>query len=104
MQNTIQYKGYTIRRDSGLYKFFPSADGEDDDFDLVGEDYRYCGNGKWANSVDDAKDQITSIIREKRGPIEVRVNGKVETFCDFIVAVKATIETNGELLTPIHSI
>ena len=108
---TIQYKGYTIKEDwsnpfsnKPMYKFFPTDEGEQDDADGDSEGYKYCGNGRWESSLESAKDEITVLVLEKKGPFEVRVNGKVHEFWDFIIAVQAAIKCNGELLTPIHSI
>lgn len=58
---TIHYRGYTIRQEevsySVRYKIFPIGN-EDDDAELDGESYRYTGNGKWVNTIEEAKGLI----------------------------------------------
>jgi hypothetical protein len=65
------YRNYTIKEDWNycpyqlFYKFFPTSEGENDDADFDGDSYRYCGNGKWANSIQDAKEEIDTILYEQ---------------------------------------
>jgi hypothetical protein len=56
------YKGYTIEPDfrnpysrNPEYMFYPTEEGVQHDADLVGEDYKYCGNCQWADTVEEAK-------------------------------------------------
>lgn len=57
----IQYRGYTIRVEevhyAPKYKLFPTGN-EDDDADFDGDSYRYTGNGKWCDTIDQAKATI----------------------------------------------
>lgn len=64
-----QYKTFTIVEDyrnpyskTPEYMFYPTVDGADHDYDLVGEDYKYCGNCKWEQSLEEAKAAIDDIL------------------------------------------
>jgi hypothetical protein len=62
----IHYKGHTIQIDpvetdnwrQTRFVIFPTNQGIDHDGDFDGESWHYCGNCKWAGSIEDAKDQI----------------------------------------------
>jgi hypothetical protein len=65
----IQYKGHTIQADfrnpynkECEYMFYPTSEGVQHDADCDGDGYHYCGNCKWAASIDEAKDLITEKI------------------------------------------
>lgn len=78
----ITYKGYTIEEDHDInpyrkepmYMFYPTTEGAQHDADYDGDGYRYCGNCKWADSIEDAKDLISEKIMTEL-PV-----WKVETF------------------------
>lgn len=62
----IEYKGYTIEEDANNpyhteYLFYPTDDGLFHDYDLQGEDWIYCGNANWADSIEDAKLMIDEL-------------------------------------------
>jgi hypothetical protein len=64
----IEYRGYTIQENDDPYStindyiFYPTHEGIQHDADLVGEDYIYSGNCQWAESVNEAKDEIDSFL------------------------------------------
>jgi hypothetical protein len=64
----IEYRGYTIDEHWELYAqapnfmFYPSDEGIQHDADYDGESYKYSGNCQWAESVDEAKDEIDSFL------------------------------------------
>lgn len=106
------YKTYTIEPDYSRipynkdpqYMFYPTEQGIDHDADYDGESYRYCGNCKWADSIDEAKDSIDEIIMMAQPKHEVRMNDRVYPFDWFTDAVTFCNLFNGEMLTPICSI
>lgn len=64
----VQYKGYTIMEDfrnpysnSPEYMFYPTKQGINHDADGDSEGWRYTGNCKWANFLQDAKDVIDEL-------------------------------------------
>lgn len=66
----VEYKGYTIQEDpdydySGHARLiiFPTEAGIDHDYDMREDGgYRYCGNCKWSDSVEEAKDIIDELV------------------------------------------
>jgi len=69
----ISYRGHTIEPDyrnpyssKPEYMYYPTEEGPDHDYDLVGEDYKYCGNCGWADSIEEAKDAIMEKIMEAK--------------------------------------
>ena len=62
----MEYNGYTIEIDKDRtynmgheeYIFYKTDEGIQHDGDFDGQDWHYCGNCKWAGSIEDAKDQI----------------------------------------------
>jgi hypothetical protein len=65
------YKGYTIKEDyrnpysnKPEYMYFPTDIGEDHDgdYDYESGTYYYTGNCKWADSIEEAKDEIQQIV------------------------------------------
>lgn len=63
------YKGYTIEEDpfynpyskNTHYCYYPTEKGRQDDADYDGESFVYCGNAKWADSIEEAKDEIDAL-------------------------------------------
>ncbi len=72
MNEPIQYKGYTIEIDkeethlSGFsqYMFYKTSEGIQHDGDFDGEDWKYCGNCKWSDCIEDCKAQIDELTFE----------------------------------------
>lgn len=106
------YKSYTIEPSTspfGGFDFFPTEQGRDDDYDLDGEDLKYCGNVKHASSIDEAKDMIDELIMMAIPPYKVETIIHLGGFrlrnitkFDWISdAVKFAARFNGEVLTPI---
>lgn len=67
MENKVEYRGFTIEQDyrnpysnECEYMFYPTNEGIQHDADQDGDDMVYCGNCKWAYSIDEAKDEIDS--------------------------------------------
>lgn len=65
----VEYKGYTIQeREDTYYKgmcpfvLFPTEQGIQHDYDYNGSGNTYCGNCKWADSIEEAKEMIDEII------------------------------------------
>lgn len=62
-KSRVYYRGYTIEpEDHYRYAFYPTRQGRDDDADFDGESFVYCGNAKFASSIEDAKDEIDAIL------------------------------------------
>lgn len=59
-----EYKGFTIQNDVNYpYSlnriiFFPTDEGIDHDYDMDSDGYSYCGNCRWAGSVEEARIEI----------------------------------------------
>jgi hypothetical protein len=101
----MQYRGYTIIETERLWKtsfmYYKTEQGIDCEFD--GE--RTRSNISFADTLEDAKDEIMEKIAMSMPDHEVQVqSGKVEKFSYFSQAVRAAIQSNGILLTPINSI
>lgn len=67
----IQYRSFTIKEDfNNPYKnvpsfmFFLTKDGEQHDADYDGEGYKYCGNCKWADSIEECQEMIDELLTE----------------------------------------
>lgn len=68
----IFYKGYTIEEEDdpwmikygSLFFFYPTAQGIQDDADYDGDRYVYCGNRRWAGSIQEANDMIDELVDE----------------------------------------
>jgi hypothetical protein len=66
----MEYKNFTIQEDqrdpygAAEYMFFPTSDGIQHDADYDGESYKYCGNCKWADSVEEAMIEIDELTFE----------------------------------------
>ena len=65
-----KYKGYTVQKDwrnpydnKPEFMFYKTSDGIQHDGDCTdGESFTYCGNCKWAGSLEEAKDEIDELI------------------------------------------
>lgn len=64
----LNYKSYTIIEDyqnpysnKPDFMYYPTSEGAQHDADYDGESYRYCGNCRWEDSLDGAKDAIDEI-------------------------------------------
>jgi hypothetical protein len=70
---TMKYNGFLIEKDTyefgykeyTRFFFWPEDQERYDEYDLVGEDWKYCGNAKWADSWQDAMNQIDEIVETK---------------------------------------
>lgn len=62
----VEYKGYTIQEDGERYMtgylLYPTEAGIQHDYDGDSEGFHYCGNCKWADSIEEAKDIIDEIV------------------------------------------
>lgn len=84
----VQYKGYSIVPDfdripynkEPQYMYYPTSEGVNHDADLDGEDYRYTGNCKWADSLEEAKDAITEKIMTEHPAYLVETKVKLGGF------------------------
>jgi hypothetical protein len=65
-----EFLGYTIQEEdqrnpyaSGSeFKFWPTHQGEQDDCDCDdGETFTYCGNGRWADTLEEAQETISEL-------------------------------------------
>jgi hypothetical protein len=63
-----EYRGYSIEPDfrnpySNVpeFMYYPTEQGVQHDADYDGESYRYCGNCKWSNSIEEAKAEIDDL-------------------------------------------
>lgn len=108
----ISYKGYTIEEDydrmpynkEPQYMFYPTAQGVDHDMDMDSDGYRYCGNCKWADSIEEAKDLIMEkIIAESDWKVKSK-GGIVESFSWLTDAVKVSEACGGVLLNEFQTI
>lgn len=109
----IQYKGFTIQEDfrnpyssKPEFMFYPTAEGVQHDADCDQDGYRYCGNCKWASSIEEAKDEISEIVMMNRPVYQVETIIKLGSFrlrniakLDWIVdAIMFVGKTNGRPL------
>lgn len=103
METTLTYKGYTIERTSSYfpgYDYFPTNEGRQDDADLDGEDYIYCGNVRHADSIDDAKDAIWEKVMVAIPQHKVVMN-KQDYYFDWVEdAIKFAVKWNAEEFIP----
>lgn len=69
-QVPVTYKGYTIESSvlgyRHCYIFYPTKEGPQDDADFDGESFRYTGNCKWADSIEECKELIDDKIAESQ--------------------------------------
>lgn len=104
----ITYKGWTIQEDpenwTDRFIFFPTAEGIQHDAECDENGWHYCGNCKWADSIEDAKDEISEKIMTSLPTWKVEtfnpLNGNSNyTKFDWIVdAVKFASQVPGNLL------
>lgn len=65
-----EYKGYSIEKDQrnpygpAEFMFYPTSEGVDHDADYDGEQYKYCGNCRWASTLEDAQYEIDALVEE----------------------------------------
>lgn len=112
----MEYKGYTIQEDyrnhynkEPEFMFYPTEQGIQHDADGDSEGWRYTGNCKWADSIEEAKDQISEIVMMAAPMHKVLVDHgqraytitKFEWFED---AVKFAVRFKGQLMQPVQSI
>lgn len=64
----MEYKTYTIQQDyrnpyrkEPEFMYYPTAEGISHDGDYDGESWKYCGNCKWASSIEEAKLEIDEL-------------------------------------------
>jgi hypothetical protein len=77
---TLEYKGYSIQEDPekgrDVYSdpekgyrlrliLYPTEQGIQHDYDGDSEGFRYCGNCKWADSIEEAKEIIDEITESQ---------------------------------------
>jgi hypothetical protein len=61
------HRGYSIQMDQrnpygpAEFMFYPTEEGVQHDADCDGESYKYCGNCRWASTLEEAKDEIEEI-------------------------------------------
>jgi hypothetical protein len=83
---SVEYKGYTIVLQyemlsmKPVFMYYPTAEGEQHDANLDGEDYRYTGNCKWADSLEEAKDAISEKIMTSQPAYLVETTVKLGGF------------------------
>lgn len=84
--SSITYKGFTIQKDQrnpygdAEFMFYPTEEGVQHDADCDGESYKYCGNCKWASTLEEAKNEIDDKLyddleRLNRAEKYARANG-----------------------------
>lgn len=99
----IQYKGYTIESSHspfGGFDYFPTEHGRNDDYDLDGDDLKYCGNVRQASTLEEAKDWISEkIMTSAPAHRVITQNGKnITKFWWLSAAVDFAVKFKGELL------
>jgi len=66
----MEYKNYTIEEDQRNpygtveFMFYPSSEGIQHDGDYDGDSFKYCGNCKWADSIEEAMIEIDELTFE----------------------------------------
>jgi hypothetical protein len=83
----VQYKGYSIQPDfrnhynrEPEYMYYPTAEGINHDADCDDDGYHYCGNCKWADSLEEAKDAISEKIMTSQPAYLVETTVKLGGF------------------------
>jgi hypothetical protein len=68
-----EYRTYTIEPDHRNpyaqkpdWMFYPTEEGIQHDADLDGDDMKYCGNCKWASTLEEAQQEIDDLIIESQ--------------------------------------
>lgn len=93
----IEYKGYSIepdkystwRKDELI--IYPTADGVDHDYDWNGDNWKYCGNCKWAFSIDEAKGIVDELIFDK-----IEMSNKIEEVIKFQLSLASSDDSKKE--------
>lgn len=72
IKEPIQYRGYTIQMDNrnpygkAEFMYYPTDEGISHDASCDdGESFSYCGNCRWAESLEDAIDDIFDIVERE---------------------------------------
>jgi hypothetical protein len=101
---TITYRGFEIKEDTRNpyaqrheveYKFFPEGN-EDDDADYEDGSYYYTGNGKWVDSIEEAKAAIDEYWLENLSA-SVTLKDRTALADGLHAALDFAIKTGGEL-------
>lgn len=101
----INYKGFTIQYAGGeCYEYWRTSEGYNPDAELVGEDWRNCGNTWTAFSIEEAKDAISLIVIEETPWHVVMWNGMKYEFTWISDAIKFITTFGGELQNPPQAI
>ncbi len=108
--DTITYRGYTIEPSTSRlpgYEYFPSDDGRNLDIDCTVDGFKFCGNIRYATTIDDAKDMIDETIMrqypdwkvETFGPLPIGGSPQVNItkFLWLSDAVPFAVKHNGQL-------
>lgn len=114
-QISIQYKGFTIETDNEFhfngFLYYLTAQGKDHDCDMDSDGYHYCGNVKWASTIEEAKDAIMEkIMQEKPAYLvktyssEHKLHFNLTKFWWIEEALSFADKFNGTPLFPINSI
>lgn len=68
-KNIIGFNGFTIVEDyrnpysnTPDFMYYPTSEGVQHDADYDGESFRYCGNCKWASSLEEAINEIKEML------------------------------------------
>jgi hypothetical protein len=76
----MTYKGYTIEETEEFYRkqfmFYPTNEGEQHDGEYTENGFHYCGNCKWVDSIEEAKDSIDEKIMQEYPDWKVETFGK----------------------------
>lgn len=69
---TLDYRGYTIQEDpersysqEAEFVVFPTDQGIQHDADYDGDGYKYCGNCKWCDSIEEGMETIDLLIEDE---------------------------------------
>jgi hypothetical protein len=111
----IFYKGYTIEEDhrnpynkDPEYMFYPTEQGVQHDADGDSEGWKYTGNCKWTDSMEDAKDQISELVIQQIPFWQVQTSyGRgygLTKFTWLEDAVKFAARFNGQIIPEIQSV
>lgn len=109
----IFYKGFTIEDDIDhdvnvqRFMFYPTKQGIQHDADGDSEGWRYTGNCKWADSIEEAKDQISEIVIQQIPFWQVRTSYGhgygITKFDWFDEAARFAARFNGQIIPEIQS-
>lgn len=110
----VLYKGYTIEKNIKHhpheldFMIYPTADGADHDMDWNGQSWKYTGNCKWADSIEDAKLTVDELIfkrievcQQRESYLSFHIeNGPAEWKKEFTEKLEAVRKEQAEL-TPL---